>query len=229
MKFKLIFFLFFLVCPSFLYSHVSHYNKIKFIEMDILRNGKKIGYNNYSFDTKNDFLVVKNETNFAAKLIGLNFLDINGSSIETYKNGKLIKFKSSTNQNKKNKYNDLIFDESKKVYIINGSSYKGLAPLNAVVGNWWNHNILSSKIVISPISGSLKFQEVFFLSEEMLKIRNNVYNTSRFKIVLKKNVDDEKKEEFNVWLDNKSNIILKVSYSKFGNWEYIVKAIEKLN
>ena len=167
MKFKLIFLLFFLVYPSFLYSHVSHYNKIKFIEMDIFRNGKKIGYNNYSFDTKNDFLVVKNETNFAAKLIGLNFLDINGSSIEIYKKGKLIKFKSSTNQNKKNKYNDLIFDESKKVYIINGSSYKGLAPLNAVVGNWWNHNILSSKIVISPISGSLKFQEVFFLSEEI--------------------------------------------------------------
>ena len=97
-----------------------------------------------------------------------------------------------------------------KVYIINGSSYKGLAPLNAVVGNWWNHNILSSKIVISPISGSLKFQEVFFLSEEMLKIRNNVYNTSRFKIVLRKSIEDKKKEEFNVWLDDQSKIILKV-------------------
>ena len=37
----------------------------------------------------------------------------------------------------------------------------------------------------------------------------------------------KKKEEFFVWLDNKSNVILKVSYSKFGDWEYIVKNIEK--
>ena len=46
---------------------------------------------------------------------------------------------------------------------------------------------------------------------------------------MKKNVNDKKKEEFNVWLDEKSKIILKVSYSKLGNWEYIVKNIEKFN
>ena len=229
MKFKIIFFLLFLIYPLFLYSHVSHYNKIKFIEMDVLRNGKKIGYNRYSFDTKNNFLVVKNETSFAAKLIGLNVLNINGSSTETYKNGKLIKFKSNTNQNKKNKYNNLTFNENEKVYNVNGSSFNGIAPSDAVIGNWWNHNILSSKIIISPISGSLRFKEVHFLSKEILKIKNNIYETSRFKIVLKKNIADEKEEEFNVWLDNKSNIILKVSYSKFGNWEYIVKTIEKFN
>ena len=43
------------------------------------------------------------------------------------------------------------------------------------------------------------------------------------------NIEDKKKEEFNVWLDDKSKIILRVSYSKFGDWEYIVKNIEKLN
>ena len=36
-----------------------------------------------------------------------------------------------------------------------------------------------------------------------------------------------KKEEFNIWLDDKSKIILKVSYSKFGDWEYIVTNVEK--
>ena len=88
--------------------------------------------------------------------------------------------------------------------------------------------IFSIRNNYSPIS-SLKFQEVYFLSKEILKIKNNVYDTSRFKIVLKKNAADEKKEEFNVWLDNKSKIILKVSFSKFGNWEYIIQTIEKLN
>ena len=68
--------------------------------MDVLRNGKKIGFNKYTFSNKNDFLYVKNETNFAAKFIGLNLLNINGSSTETYENGKLIRFKSNTKQNK---------------------------------------------------------------------------------------------------------------------------------
>ena len=198
---KIFFFLFFLIYPSFIYSHVNHYNKIKSIEMDVLRNGKKIGYNKYVFIYKNDFLIIENET----------------------------KYKSKTIQNKKKKYTDLFFDESKKIYSIQGSSFSGKAPSNAVIGNWWNHNILQSEVIISPVSGSLKFQEVIFLSKEILKIDDNIYNTSLFKIVLRRKIGDEKNEEFNVWLDDKSKIILKVSYSKFGDWEYIVKRIEKLD
>tara|TARA_B100001057_G_scaffold368404_1_gene371906 strand:- start:969 stop:1562 length:594 start_codon:yes stop_codon:yes gene_type:complete len=197
--------------------------------MDILRNGKKIGYNKYTFKKQEDLLIVKNEINFVAKLIGINLLNINGSSTETYKNGKLIKFKSNTIQNRKKKYNDLTLDTDKKTFKIKGSSFNGNVPSTALVGNWWNHNILQSKIVISPLSGSLKAQEVFFLSKEVLKIDGDNRNATKFKIILKKNVDDKKKEEFNVWLDNQSKIILKVTYSKFGNWEYIVKSIERFN
>ena len=91
---KIFFFLFFLIYPSFLYSHVNHYSKIKSIEMDVLRNGKKIGYNKYIFINKNDFLIIENETNFEAKIIGLNLLSVNASSTETYSNGKLVKYKS---------------------------------------------------------------------------------------------------------------------------------------
>ena len=197
--------------------------------MDILRNGKKIGYNKYNFITKNGFFIVKNETNFVAKIIGLNLLSIDSSSTETYKNGKLVNYESRTIQNKKTKYNDLTFNEKNKIYNIKGSSFSGIAPSDALVGNWWNHNILQSKIIISPLSGSLRFQEVYFLSKEILKIDKNIYETSKFKIELKKNADDKKKEEFNVWLDDKSKIILKVSYSKFGDWEYIVKSVKKFN
>ena len=229
MKFKFVFLFLFLIYPSFLYSHVNHYSKIKYIEMDVLRNGKKIGYNNYIFIVKNDFFIVKNKTNFVAKILDLNLLNVNSSSTETYKNGNLVKYKSRTIQNKKNKYNDLEFNEEKKIYNIKGSSYIGPVSSDALIGNWWNHNILQSKIIISPLSGSLKFQEVYFLSNEILKIEKKIYNTSRFKIVMKKKKDDKKKEEFNVWLDEKSKIILKVSYSKLGNWEYIVKNIEKFN
>ena len=122
-----------------------------------------------------------------------------------------------------------MFSNDKKIYNIRGSSFNGEAPSSAVIGNWWNHNILQSKIIISPLSGSLRFQEVYFLSKEILKIDKGIYETSKFKIELKKNADDKKKEEFNVWLDDKSKIILKVSYSKFGDWEYIVKSVKKFN
>ena len=228
-KTKIIFVLIFLIYPFFSYSHVNHYDKLKMIEMDVLRNGKKIGYNKYSFRNQNNLLIVNNEINFATKLMGINLLVVNGSSTETYKNGKLIKFNSDTIQNKKKKYNKLVLDEKKKSFEINGSSFKGALPSTALVGNWWNHSILQSEMIISPLSGSLKFQEVYFLSKETLKIKNDNYTTSKFKIIMKKNIDDKKKEEFNIWLDDKSKIILKVSYSKFGDWEYIVTNVEKFN
>ncbi len=226
-KAKIILFLIFLIYPFFSYSHVNHYDKLKMIKMDVLRNGKKIGYNKYSFKNQNNLLIVNNEINFAAKLMGINLLVVNGSSTETYKNGKLIKFNSDTIQNKKKKYSKLILDENKETFKINGSSFKGDLPSTALVGNWWNHSVLQSEMIISPLSGSLKFQEVYFLSKETLKIKNDNYTTSKFKIIMKKNIDDKKKEEFNIWLDDKSKIILKVSYSKFGDWEYIVTNVEK--
>jgi len=228
-KTKIILFLIFLIYPFFSHSHVNHYDKLKMIEMDVLRNGKKIGYNKYLFRSQNNLLIVSNEINFAAKFMGIYLLAVNGSATETYKNGKLIKFNSDTIQNKKKKYNKLILDEDKKTFVINGSSFKGALPSTVLVGNWWNHSVLQSEMIISPLSGSLKFQEVYFLSKEILKIKNDNYITSKFKIIMKKNIDDKKKEEFNIWLDDKSKIILKVSYSKFGDWEYIVKNIEKTN
>ena len=122
-----------------------------------------------------------------------------------------------------------MLDEGKKTFKIKGSSFNGNVSSAALVGNWWNHSILQSEMIISPLSGSLKFQEVYFLSKEILKINGDSYNVSKFKIEMKKNINDKKKEEFNVWLDEKSKIILKVSYTKFGNWEYVVTNIEKFN
>ena len=228
-KYKIILILILLIYPFLSYSHITHYNKIKFIEMDVLRNGKKVGFNKYIFIKKKDLLLVKNEISFLAKFMGVKLMNISGSSIEKYKNGELVEFKSNTTQNKKKKFNSLVLDRDRKFYKIKGSSFTGKAPLTAVVGHWWNHNILNSNIIISPLSGSLKNQEVYFLSKEILKIGKNFHNTSKFKIILKKNIEDKKKEEFYVWFDDRSKIILKVTYSKFGNWEYLVKTIKGLN
>ena len=39
------------------------------------------------------------------------------------------------------------------------------------------------------------------------------------------NLSDDKKLDFEIWLEPKKNIILKVSYNRLGNWEYILKDI----
>ena len=72
-KTKIILILIFLIYPFFSYSHVNHYDKLKIIQMDVLRNGKKIGYNKYSFKNQNNLFIVNNEINFAAKLMGIKF------------------------------------------------------------------------------------------------------------------------------------------------------------
>ena len=46
---------------SGLAAHTSHYQNFKKIEMEILKNGKIIGYNIYFFNKKNDVLTVRNQ------------------------------------------------------------------------------------------------------------------------------------------------------------------------
>ena len=63
-------------------------------------------------------------------------------------------------QNDKKKFVDLKYEKNKNNFLIHGSSYKGSASLNNVIGNWWNHKILESDSQISPLSGSIKKQTV---------------------------------------------------------------------
>ena len=40
------------------------------------------------------------------------------------------------------------------------------------------------------------------------------------------NLPDDKKLNFDIWYNPKNNLIIKVSYSKMGNWEYRLKNFE---
>ena len=37
---------------------------------------------------------------------------------------------------------------------------------------------------------------------------------------------DNKKLDFDIWLNSENNLILKVAYSKMGDWEYRLKNFE---
>ena len=209
------------------FTHSSHYKGIKKIEMDVLRNGEVIGHSNYYFENENNIMTVKNYTKFKVELFGVSVFSISGEAIEKYKGDKLISFKSNTFQNDKEKYVKLKYDDSLKKFIINGSSYKGEASLDCIIGNWWNHKILKSNKQISPLSGSIKEQIVSFIGKEKIIIKNKEYLTEHFKLKSKnENLPEDKKFNFDVWYNPKNNLILKVSYSKMGNWEYRLKNFE---
>ena len=209
------------------FSHTSHYEGLKKIEMDVLRNGEVIGYSNYFFESAEKKMTVKNYTKFKVELLGITVFSISSEAIEKYENDKLIYFKSNTFQNDKEKYVNLNYDKSLKKFIIDGSSYKGEASSDCIIGNWWNHKIFKANKQISPLSGSVKEQIVTFVGKENININNKEYLTEHFKLKSKdENLPDEKKLNFDIWYNPENNLIIKVSYNKMGQWEYRLKNFE---
>ena len=224
---KYIYILLLFLFASQVQAHTSHYDGIKVINMEIFRDSEVIGYSNYFFEHGNNTIEVKNYTQFKVKLLGVIIFSVSSEGHEKYKNDKLIFFKSTTFQNDKEKYVNLNYDQSKNKFIIDGSSYKGEANIDCVIGNWWNHKILEADHQISPLSGSIKEQVVTFIGKENIKLYGKNYLVDHYKLKSKnQDLPDNKKLDFDIWLDKKNNLILKVTYTRIGEWEYRLKSFE---
>ena len=226
-KFLLIF-LILILYPVYSVSHPQDYKEFKKIEMEVLRDGKLIGFSKYFFRHKDDFLEVRNETKFEVELLGVKFFTISSKGIEKYNKNLLFSFNSETFQNKKRKFVDLKLSENKEEFKIIGSSYKGNININSIEGNWWNHDILEADKQISPLSGSIKPQIVKFIGEENIIVNNKNYSSERYNLQSKDpNTPEDKKLNFDIWYNKDENLILKIVYDKMGNWEYNVINFEK--
>ena len=208
-------------------AHIGHYNKFDKIEMEILRNDEVIGYNNYYFKRDDEKTIVKNQYKFEVKLLSATIFKVQGYGEEIYLKDNLISFQSKTLQNKKKKYVNLKLDKNSKKFDIKGSSYSGEASVKNIIGNWWSHKILQAESQISPISGSIKEQTVTFIGKESIIINGKEYKTDHFKLKSKNmSLPDDKKLNFDIWLDKKTLLIVKVSYERMGNWEYRLKNVQ---
>ncbi len=208
-------------------AHIGHYNKFDKIEMEILRNNEVIGYNNYFFERDGETTTVKNQYKFEVKLLSAIIFKVEGYGEEIYLNDRLISFQSKTLQNKKEKFVSLKLDNSNKKFNIKGSSYSGEASLKNIIGNWWSHKILQAESQISPISGSIKEQLVTFIGKENVAINGKEFETDHFKLTSKDmSLPEDKRLNFDIWLDKKTSVIVKVTYERMGNWEYRLKNIE---
>jgi hypothetical protein len=218
---------FLILYSSISIAHMAHYNKYNKIEMEIFRNNELIGYNFYFFARNGDETIVTNQIKFSVKLLGKTIFKVEGYGEEKYFKDQLISYNSKTLQNNKKKFVNLLFNKDTKKLNIIGSSYNGEVSNDIIIGNWWNHKILQSDIQISPLSGSVKKQVVTFIGKEKIDLYGKTYEVDRFTIKSKdQSLPEDKKLDFDIWYDQKRAMILKISYSKMGNWEYRLKNFE---
>ena len=192
--------------------------------MEIFRNEKLIGISNFYFSKENDLMKVKNIVQFKISIAGIDLMKVDSESAGIYKDDMLIKFNSKTKQNDKDKFVNLYLDQNQ--FIIDGSSFNGKTSSNYIIGNYWNHSVVKSEAQISPLSGSVKKQKVKFLGKENITLYGNNYSTLHFKILSSEDLPDDKKINLNIWYDEKTLLLLKISYKKLGLWEYRLKNYE---
>ena len=217
----------FIVISTNLFAHTSHYKDFKRIEMEIFKDQKLIGYNKYFFTREGNILTVKSQLRFKVNLFGVEVFHVENYGVEKYEKNKLISYQSKTLQNDKKKFVDLFYDSDKNKFNIRGSSYIGLAETDSIIGNWWNHQILQVNSQISPVSGSIKSQVVTFLGKEKIEHYGKTIDVDHFRLTSKNmSISKDKRLDFDIWYDNKNALIMKVSYSRMGNWEYRLKNYE---
>ena len=200
-------------------AHVEHYDNLNLIKFDIYRNGKNIGKHIFSFKKNDDQLEVESEIDFQIKKLGVVLYKYHVRGTEIYKDGKLIKFNSKTNQNGKEKYVNMkmINDE----FEIDGSSYKGKVPLNYLLGTWWNHSIVKAPAQISAVSGRIIEQKVTFIGKETIKFNGKDLQTLHFNFSSSdKKLSADKKLNTDVWYEEKTLNWVKATFKKKGKWEY---------
>ena len=223
--YRIIIILILIISPFSVNAHVQHYKDLKRIEFDIYRNNKHIGEHIFSFAKSDEQISIESEINFIIKKFGIVLYKYHVKGKEVYKDGKLIKFNSRTDQNGKEKYVNLELENDE--FIINGSSFKGKTPTNYLLGTWWNHSIVEADAQISAVSGRIIKQRVTFLGKETIKIGNKNYKTLHFNFSsTDKKLKKDKKLNTDVWYEEKTLNWVKAAFKKTGNWEYRLRKMD---
>ena len=208
-------------------AHVNHYSKYNYLEYELFRNNKLIGYHIYKFQRNGENLTIDNEVSFKITKLGIDLYSYDAKGVENYKKGIFTGFKSKTNQNKKEKYVNISIDPIDKDLIIDGSSFKGKVSKEMIIGTWWNHEIVQRKAQISAVSGRIIEQKVEFKGKENVKIGDKVYKTLRFNFSSSNpRLSKDKKLNTEIWYEEDTFLWVKAAFDKTGYWEYRLKKVK---
>ena len=206
------------------FAHVDHYKEFNYLEYELFRNDKSIGYHKYDFKRDGENLSIISEVSFKITKLGVDLYKYFAKSEENYKNGIFKGYSSKTKQNKKDRYVNINIDDTNNNLIIDGSSYKGKANKDFIVGTWWNHEIIKADAQISGISGRIIEQTVTFLGKEKITIGDKTFNTLHFNFKSSdETLPDSKKLNTDIWYDEKTFLWVKAAFDKTGYWEYRIK------
>ena len=208
------------------FSHIDHYKKYNYLEYELFRNNKSIGYHKYDFVRKDDNLSINSEVSFKITKLGVDLYKYFAKSEENYERGIFKSYFSKTKQNKKNRYVNIELDSSNKHLNIDGSSFKGKTNKEYIVGTWWNHEIVQAKAQISGISGRIIEQTVTFIGKEDVKIGDKIYKTLRFNFKSSDTtLPESKKLDTDIWYEEGTYLWIKAAFEKTGYWEYRIKKV----
>ena len=213
--------------PLEINAHVEHYSKYNYLEYELFRNNKLIGYHTYKFNRNEGDLTIDNEVSFKITKLGVDLYKYYARGVEKYKKGIFQGFNSKTNQNKKKKYVNITIDPIDKNLIIDGSSFKGKVDKDIIIGTWWNHEIVKKKAQISAVSGRIIEQNVKFIGKEEVQIGEKVYKTLRFNFSSSDpSLSKDKKLNTDIWYEEETFLWVKAAFDKTGYWEYRLKKVK---
>jgi len=208
------------------FSHVGHYAKFNYLEYELFRNNTPIGYHKFDFKREGKNLIIDSEIKFKITKLGIDLYQYYAAGQERYNDGVFSGFSSETNQNKKEKYVNISIDKMDKNLVIDGSSYKGKADKDFIIGTWWNHEIVQKKAQISAVSGRIIEQKVEFLGKEDVTFGDKTYKTLKFNFSsTDPSLSKDKKLNIDIWYEEDTYLWVKAAFDKTGFWEYRLKEI----
>jgi hypothetical protein len=209
------------------FSHVGHYAKFNYLEYELFRNNTSIGYHKFDFKREGQNLIIDSEIKFKITKLGIDLYHYYAAGQERYNDGVFSGFSSETNQNKKEKYVNISIDKMDKNLVIDGSSYKGKADKDFIIGTWWNHEIVQKKAQISAVSGRIIEQKVEFLGKEDVTFGDKTYKTLKFNFSsTDPSLSKDKKLNIDIWYEEDTYLWVKAAFDKTGFWEYRLKEIK---
>ena len=207
-------------------AHVDHYSKYNYLEYELFRNNKLIGYHIYKFQRNGENLTINNEVSFKITKLGIDLYSYDAKGVENYKKGIFTGFNSKTNQNKKEKYVNISIDPIDKDLIIDGSSFKGKVSKEMIIGTWWNHEIVQRQAQISAVSGRIIEQKVEFLGKEDVTLGDKTYKALKFNFSsTDPSLSKDKKLNIDIWYEEDTYLWIKAAFDKTGFWEYRLKEV----
>ncbi len=209
------------------FGHVEHYANFNYLEYELFRNNKSIGYHKYNFNREGENLSIVSEVSFKITKLGVDLYNYFAKSEENYKKGNFKSYTSKTKQNKKDRYVNINVTADNKNLIIDGSSFKGKTNKEFIVGTWWNHEIVKAKAQISGISGRIIEQTVTFIGKEEINIGDKTYKTLHFNFKSSdQTLPDSKKLNTDIWYEEETYLWVKAAFDKTGYWEYRIKEVK---